>query len=95
VVEGDADAVVEADRLFLRQALVNILHNAVRYSPVGSLISISVRREAGDVVLEVNRQPINSVADYRKLSRSLKKGDRALLRVRHGQQSAYVPLTVK
>ncbi|HEY2028395.1 MAG TPA: Do family serine endopeptidase [Myxococcales bacterium] len=51
--------------------------------------------EPGDVVLEVNRQPIGSVADYRKLSRSLRKGDTALLRVRHGQQSAYVPLTVK
>jgi heavy metal sensor kinase len=53
VVEGDADAMVEADRLFLRQALVNILHNAVRYSPVGSRISIRVRREADEVVLEV------------------------------------------
>jgi serine protease Do len=51
--------------------------------------------EPGDVVLEVNRQPVGSVADYKKLSRSLKKGDTALLRVRHGPQSAYVPLTVK
>ena len=46
-------------------------------------------------MLEVNRQPIGSVADYKKLSRSLHKGDTALLRVRHGQQSAYVPLAVK
>jgi serine protease Do len=51
--------------------------------------------EPGDVVLEVNRQPVASVADYKKFSKSFKKGDTALLRVKHGPSSAYVPLLVK
>jgi serine protease Do len=51
--------------------------------------------EPGDVVLEVNRQPVASAGDYKKVSKSLKKGDTALLRVRHGQQTAYVPLALK
>jgi serine protease Do len=52
--------------------------------------------EPGDLVLEINRQPVGSVGDYRKLVKSLKKGDSALLRVkRGGGGSAYVPLTVK
>ncbi len=53
VLEGDPDALVEGDRLFLRQALMNILHNAVQYSPAGSRIEVTVRREADEVVLEV------------------------------------------
>ena len=43
LLEGDEDAQVEGDCLFLRQALVNILHNAVKYSPVGETISVRVR----------------------------------------------------
>jgi serine protease Do len=52
--------------------------------------------EPGDVVLEINRQTVSSIADYRKLAKSLKKGDSALLRVKRGNGgSAYVPLQVK
>jgi serine protease Do len=51
--------------------------------------------EPGDVVLEINRQAVHSVGEYRKLSKLLKKGDTALLRVKHGTGSAYVPLAVK
>jgi heavy metal sensor kinase len=42
VVEGDDGVQVEGDRLFLRQALVNILHNAVKYSPVSGTITVRV-----------------------------------------------------
>lgn len=38
------DFVVNADRLFLRQAIVNVLHNAVKYSPVGSTVRITLSR---------------------------------------------------
>ena len=49
----------------------------------------------GDVVLEINRQQVSSASDYRKLARSLKKGDTALLRIKHGQSTTYVPVRVK
>jgi heavy metal sensor kinase len=50
VLEGDEHAQVEGDGLFLRQALVNILHNAVKYSPVGEAISVRVRNGGADQV---------------------------------------------
>jgi len=52
--------------------------------------------EPGDLILEINRQQVGSVADYRKLAKALKKGDSALLRVkRGGGGSAYVTVAVK
>lgn len=54
VLTGDDGAMVQGDRLFLRQSLVNILHNAVKYSPVGGTISVRVRHdETGRVVVEI------------------------------------------
>jgi len=53
-VEGDEGVSVKGDRVFLRQALVNIIHNAVKYSPVGGAISVEVHSEpSGDIRLEV------------------------------------------
>ena len=37
-VDGDESVSLTGDRVFLRQALVNIIHNAVKYSPVGGAI---------------------------------------------------------
>jgi signal transduction histidine kinase len=41
-VTGDQGALVHADRAFLRMALVNLLDNAVKYSPAGSNIHVSL-----------------------------------------------------
>ena len=51
--------------------------------------------EPGDVVVEVNRRAVASAADYRNASKSVKKGETALLRIRHGQTTQYVPVRVK
>jgi len=53
-IEGDANLVVSVDRLILRQAIVNLLDNAIKYSAPGSGILVRVRSE-GDkqVFLEV------------------------------------------
>jgi heavy metal sensor kinase len=53
ILEGDERAAVHGDRIFLRQAIVNILHNAVKYSPVGGTITVQVRRDAGWVLVQV------------------------------------------
>ena len=49
-VGGDPTAEVDGDPIVLRQALVNIIHNAVKYSPIGETISVSVRKDNGDQV---------------------------------------------
>jgi heavy metal sensor kinase len=54
VLEGDERAQIEGDCLVLRQALVNILHNAVKYSPVGEVIFVRVRNgDATQVTIEI------------------------------------------
>jgi heavy metal sensor kinase len=52
-LEGDELAVVRADPLFLRQALVNLLHNAVKYSPDGGTIHVRIYRNADAVIVEI------------------------------------------
>ncbi len=53
-VSGDESSTVRGDRLFLRQALTNVLHNAVKFSPVGGRVSVRVARDAEeDVSIEV------------------------------------------
>jgi signal transduction histidine kinase len=52
--EGDESAQVEGDPVFLRQAFVNVIHNAVKYSPVGGEIRARVASvEGGMVVVEI------------------------------------------
>jgi heavy metal sensor kinase len=53
-LSGDETAAVKGDRLFLRQSLVNIIHNAVKYSPARGTISVNVRLDgAGRVMIEI------------------------------------------
>ncbi len=52
-LEGKEFAQVEGDRIFLRQALVNILHNAVKYSPVGGTVLIRIGNDGGHIAVEV------------------------------------------
>jgi len=47
-VTGDGDILVCADRTFLRMALVNLLDNAVKYSPVGGTIHVSLHLASTD-----------------------------------------------
>lgn len=52
-VEGDVKAV--ADRTTLRQALVNLLDNAIKYTPLGGHVSVAVCRSVGhEAVIEVS-----------------------------------------
>ncbi len=54
LVTGDDAVLVNADRLFLRQALVNIVHNAVKYSRAGGAITVNVARAgAVHVAIEI------------------------------------------
>ena len=52
-VQGDRSVTVMADRTILRQALVNLIDNAVKYSPVGGSICIRIADSKSDAVVEV------------------------------------------
>jgi heavy metal sensor kinase len=52
-IEGDQSLTVIGDRLILRQAIVAIIHNAVKYSPVQGRIRVRVGTCNGDALVEI------------------------------------------
>jgi heavy metal sensor kinase len=56
VLEGDSEVYAHADPRLLRQAVLNILDNAIRYSPERVPIRVAARRQAGAATLEVTDQ---------------------------------------
>jgi signal transduction histidine kinase len=53
-VEAEAGAVLVADREAVRQVLLNLVDNALRYTDPGGVVSCRVRRERGGVALVVS-----------------------------------------
>jgi heavy metal sensor kinase len=53
LISGDPHLNVKGDRLLLRQAVINVLHNAVKYSPVGGVITVSVTSLTSSVILKI------------------------------------------
>ncbi|GMR21928.1 MAG: ATP-binding protein [Acidobacteriota bacterium] len=52
-LSGSSPVTVLADRLVLRQAVINLVDNAIKYSPEGSVIRIAVRTEEDSRILDV------------------------------------------
>jgi signal transduction histidine kinase len=52
-VEGDSSGVVLVDHLILRHAVMNVIDNAVKYSPIGSPIKVRVERSDDQCILDV------------------------------------------
>ncbi len=69
--EGEAHLSHRANPLLLREALNNLIDNAVRYAGQGSTVTLRVRREASTVVLEVedNGPGLNDAARARIFER--------------------------
>jgi serine protease Do len=64
----------------------------VAVNPDGPAASAGVRRN--DVILEVNRQPVNKVEQVVGIVSKMNPGQIAVLRVLRGQQAAYVPVKI-
>jgi Signal transduction histidine kinase len=50
----DSGLFVDADRLVFRQAIINIVDNAIKYSPLGAHIRLSASRSAESIVIEIS-----------------------------------------
>lgn len=53
IVSGDENLKVRADRLLLRQAVTNVLHNAVKYTPKGGQVVAEVISSDGHPVIRI------------------------------------------
>jgi heavy metal sensor kinase len=53
MLSGAEFAIIHGDPLFLRQALVNVLHNAVKYSPIGATIFVRIQEGPLGVTVEI------------------------------------------
>ncbi len=52
-VVGDPGLVVSADPLLLRHAVMNILHNAIRYSPAGTKVRVRCFQRDREAIVEI------------------------------------------
>jgi heavy metal sensor kinase len=67
VISGNSELSIRGDRLLLRQALINVLHNAVKYSPVGGNILIWIgSRDGNQVVLKVTDSGPGIASEHRQ-----------------------------
>jgi len=53
IVPESSHEVIDGEDTYVEQVLRNLLSNAAKYSPVGSMVRVEVRREADEVVLRV------------------------------------------
>jgi heavy metal sensor kinase len=65
LVEGDPRVAVLADQTILRQAVVNLVHNAVKYSPQNGSIRIVVDESAKAAMIEVHDSGPGIPAEHR------------------------------
>jgi len=56
-VDAAEGVTVTADRLVLREAITNVIDNAIKYSPRASSIRIRVYSDGNDVHLTLERRP--------------------------------------
>lgn len=65
VVNGEPHIVVQADRAILRQVVINLLDNAIKYSPRKGKIHVRVLTRGSDVALEIQDSGPGIPAEHR------------------------------
>jgi heavy metal sensor kinase len=62
----DDGVVIHGDRLALRQAFMNLIDNAIKYSPAGTEVTVTVRREEEAGIFEVHDQGPGIAPEHRE-----------------------------
>jgi heavy metal sensor kinase len=62
----DALAPVQADRAVLREALINLLDNAIKYSPEGARIDVRLHLADGDAAVEISDRGPGIAPEHRE-----------------------------
>jgi signal transduction histidine kinase len=80
VLDCPADiGAIEADERRLKQALFNLISNAIKFTPSGGSIRLEAEREGGDVVLSVSDTGLGiPTADQVRVFEKFERGDPTL-----------------
>lgn len=97
-----ADAVSQKLGMNVQEITPELAENLKLESPEGVLVAdvefgspagkAGVRR--GDIILEINRSPVNNVEAYQKAVKDIKEGDNLLVLVKRGSGTIFVAITV-
>ncbi|WP_310527638.1 ATP-binding protein [Nocardioides sp.] len=78
---GDDVGLVESDELRFKQVVVNLVGNAVKFTPSGGAVGVRARRQAGELVVSVSDTGIGIPAEDReKIFESFQQGGRGLVK---------------
>jgi CheY-like chemotaxis protein/anti-sigma regulatory factor (Ser/Thr protein kinase) len=78
---ADDVALVESDELRLKQVVVNLVTNAVKFTPAGGAVEVRARREAGELVVSVSDTGIGiAPGDREKIFESFQQGGRGAVK---------------
>ena len=84
-VSGDGSLTIWADRLILRQALINLVDNAVKYSPQRGQVQVNVHADRGEAVIEVRDNGPGIPPEHReKIFQRFYRADKARSRAAGG-----------
>ena len=53
IIDAEEDTMLYGDWLLLRQALVNVVHNAIKYTPHRRTMTLRIQATGGNVILQV------------------------------------------
>lgn len=91
-IEFSGDAWVEGDPAMLRRALANLLSNALRYSPSGSVIGIAIEQDGREVRIRVSNFGKTIAPEH--LARLFERFYRADASRREGQANVGLGLSI-
>ena len=81
----DLPAMVEADQALLHQGVYNLVENAIKYTPNGGQVKVSVRTAQNDLVFEVQDDGIGiTPSDLPRLFEKFYRGKQRDARAQHG-----------
>lgn len=85
VVEGERPVHVLVDTRLMRQAVLNLLHNAVKFSPEGEEVRLTIRRTGDEALLEIiDRGPGVAPEERGRIFERFYRVDKARSRERGG-----------
>lgn len=85
LIKPNKDIFINVDRIFFKHAIANLVDNALKYSPAGSTVTITIKRERANVTIAVADSGIGiSTVDQKRIFERFFRSDEARKVHEHG-----------